>query len=197
MSEISHITSPRDVLDFWFGAPDGAEFGAPREAWFIKNDDFDAAIRRRFGDAVEAALNGGLEDWRGDFDGALALIILLDQFPRNIYRGTAKMYAGDLRARTVAATALELALDKPLLPVQRLFLYLPFEHSEEIQDQRFSVKLFEAMPEVPEKERWVEYAKKHEEIVARFGRFPHRNDILGRPGTAEEQEFLKGADSGF
>jgi len=103
------MTTPRDVLDFWFGAPDAPHFGASRPEWFVKDDDFDTAIRARFGAAVDLALRGGLEDWPADFAGALALVILLDQFPRNIYRGSAKMFDGDVRARAVASQALELA----------------------------------------------------------------------------------------
>jgi uncharacterized protein (DUF924 family) len=197
MAKIKPITSPRDVLDFWFGGPEGADFGSPRPEWFSKSDDFDGAILERFGDAVETALNGGFEEWSRDFDGALARIILLDQFPRNIFRGSAKMYAGDLRARTVAGLALEFAIDTPPSAVQRLFLYLPFEHSEDLQDQEYSVSLFEAMPNVAEKERWLDYAIRHRDIVARFDRFPHRNKILGRPSTPEELEFLAQPDSGF
>jgi uncharacterized protein (DUF924 family) len=197
MLEICHMTTPRDVLNFWFGEPDDPYYGSSRPEWFVRNDDFDAAIRERFGDAVETALNGGFEKWRDDFAGALSLTILLDQFPRNIYRGTAKMFAGDLRSRTVVARALEYALDTPLSPCQRLFLYLPFEHSEEPQDQIFCIQLFEAMPNVPEKGQWLEYARKHKEIIDRFGRFPHRNEVLGRPSTPEEIEFLKQPGSGF
>ena len=191
------MTTPRDVLDFWFGAPDAPHFGASRPEWFVKDDDFDTAIRARFGAAVDLALRGGLEDWPADFAGALALVILLDQFPRNIYRGSAKMFDGDVRARAVASQALELAAITSATPQQRMFLYLPFEHSEERRDQALSVHLFDSMPDSPDKENWIDYALKHKAIVDRFGRFPHRNDILGRSSTPEEIEFLKGPDSGF
>jgi len=197
MPDIDQIISPRDVLDFWFGAPGDADFGASRAAWFSQSDAFDEAIKTRFGAAVDQALEGGFEDWRADFDGALALIILLDQFPRNIHRGTAKMYAGDIRARAVSASAMEIVPDAAVAPVQRLFLYLPFEHSEEMPDQEFSVQLFRAMPDVSDKARWLDYAIRHQEIIARFGRFPHRNEILARPSTPEEHEYLQEADSGF
>jgi len=198
MSDHNPITSPGNVLDFWFGAPGSPEFGAPRPAWFRQSDDFDAEIKTRFGQAVEAALTDGLEDWRQDIDGRLALILLLDQFPRNIFRGTAKMFAGDPRARSVAAKAIAAGADKTLLPVQQTFLYLPFEHSEDAQDQAYSVQLFEAMPDdVAEKANWLDYAIRHKAIIDRFARFPHRNEVLGRLSTPQEVEFLQEPDSGF
>ncbi len=198
MADHNPITSPRNVLDFWFGAPGSSEFGAPRPAWFRQSDDFDAEIKTRFGQAVEAALADGLDDWCQDIDGTLALILLLDQFPRNIFRGTAKMFAGDSRARSVAAKAIAVGADKTLLPVQQTFLYLPFEHSEDAEDQAYCVQLFEALPDdVAEKANWLDYAIRHQAIINRFARFPHRNEVLGRPSTPQEVEFLKQPDSGF
>ncbi len=197
MADHNPITSPRDVLDFWFGAPGSSEFGAARPAWFRQSDDFDAEIKTRFGQAVEAALTDGFEDWRQDIDGTLALILLLDQYPRNIFRGTAKMFAGDPRARSVAAKAIADGADKTLLAVQQTFLFLPFEHSEDAEDQAYSVQLFEAMPEVAEKANWLAYARRHKAIIDRFARFPQRNEVLGRSSTPEEIDFLKQSDSGF
>jgi uncharacterized protein (DUF924 family) len=190
-------TLPQDVLNFWFGAPDDPEFGQPREAWFKKDDVFDADIRSKFGEAVEQAIEGGLEDWEDGGNGSLALILLLDQFARNIFRGSDKSFAGDVRTRRVAAAAIEDGIEKVLNIPQRVFLYLPFEHSEDIADQHRSMDLFNSLPEYEGRSNQIEYAQRHFDIVERFGRFPHRNDVVGRDSTKEEIEFLKGPNSSF
>jgi uncharacterized protein (DUF924 family) len=189
--------SPQDILDFWFGAPDDPAFGEPREAWFKKDDAFDEQIRTRFGGAVDAAIEGGLSDWEDNGQGSLALILLLDQFARNIFRGSDKSFAGDVRTRRVAAAAIEAGIEKDLNISQRVFLYLPYEHSEDMADQHRSMELFNSLPEYEGRANQLDYAQRHFDIVERFGRFPHRNAAVGRNSTAEEIEFLEGPNSSF
>lgn len=191
----SEIT-PDTVLDFWFDRG-GAEALRPRKVWWEKNPAFDEEIRRRFGAAVEDALNGGREDWTAQADGALALIILLDQFPRNLFRGAARAFAGDERARAVARQMTDRGLDIGLPPVMRQFAYMPFEHSEALADQDFSCLLFAALEKDLPGHDILDYAERHRAIIARFGRFPHRNAALGRDSTPEETEFLRQPGSSF
>jgi uncharacterized protein (DUF924 family) len=186
-----------EILDFWFGAPGSAEHGRPRQFWFSKSDATDALIGERFGAAVDAALRGGLDPWADDdARSALALVLLLDQFTRNIFRDTARAFAGDAAALAVAQRLVADGRHRRLAPVERWFAYLPFEHSEAIDDQHESLRLFgelagEGMTEP------LAWARKHYEIIARFGRYPHRNEALGRASTAEEIEFLRQPGSGF
>jgi uncharacterized protein (DUF924 family) len=187
----------RDVLDFWFGAPGSAEHGQWRVEWFRKDPAFDRAISERFGTAIAHALAGGFGEWSADAPGALARVLLLDQFTRNAYRGTAQAFAGDPLAREVASAALDRGHDRELSPEQRSFLYLPFEHSESAADQRRSLELLGALARETGREDLVEWARKHAVIIERFGRYPHRNAILGRESTAEELAFLAGPDSSF
>jgi uncharacterized protein (DUF924 family) len=189
--------SPAEVLDYWFGAPGSAEHGRTRELWFRKSDATDREIRSRFGAAVEAALRGELAHWAdGDARDALALILLLDQFTRNSYRDTARAFAGDAQALAVAKALVADGRDRQLIPVERGFAYLAFEHSENIADQHESLRLFGQLAEagLPDLLVW---ARKHYEIIVRFGRYPHRNELLGRASTAEEIEFLKQPGSRF
>ncbi len=189
--------TPDEVLDFWFGAPGSAERGRPRSLWFTKSEATDETIRNRFGDSVEAALRGELDAWAaGDASTALALVILLDQFTRNIFRDSARAFAGDAKALAVARAMVADGRDRKLAPVERGFAYLPFEHSEELADQHESLRLFGQLAEAghPDLLHW---AQKHYEIIVRFGRYPHRNRQLGRASTAEEIEFLKEPGSGF
>lgn len=181
------------VLSFWFGPGWQAAGPAPRPEWFKPNPDFDGEIARLFGDHVERAMAGGLSELAEGAHGSLALILLLDQFPRNLFRGTARAFAADGRALAVARRALERGFDETLPPVMRLFLYLPFEHSEDLADQERSVALIKALDNA----EWLDYAVRHRDIIARFGRFPHRNAALGRPTTAEEAAFLKTPNSSF
>ena len=174
--------SPETVLTFWFGQD--------RKAWFEKNPAFDAEIRARFLPMVEAALAGRLDHWKNESRSALALVIVLDQFPRNIFRNTSRAFAGDALARDAAHAILDHGWDTAMTEDERTFAYLPFEHSETLSDQELSLRLFEGNANF-------EWAKKHWEIVRRFGRFPHRNATLGRPSTPEEIEFLKQPGSGF
>jgi len=181
-----------EVLDFWFGAPGSRERGRPRKAWFRKSEPFDAEIRRLFLDAWERAARGELERWQATPLASLALVVTLDQFPRNMFRGTARAFASDSLALAVARETIAREFDRLLSPVERSFVYLPFEHAEDLAAQRRSLALFHALDG-----EQVEYARRHYEIIARYGRFPHRNLILGRPSTAEEAEFLKQPGSSF
>lgn len=197
MTEPAPLT--RAVLDFWFLAPDQAGHGAYRPQWFRKDDAFDDAIRERFGAAVEAALNGPPPLAAPDAD-LLATILLLDQFTRNIYRGTPRAFAGDPLALQIAETLVAAGRDKNLTPWQRWFAYLPFEHSESLLDQERSVALYAALRREMQHEAFdsaLDYAERHRAIIQRFGRFPHRNAILGRTSTAEEVEFLTQPGSSF
>lgn len=190
--------APADILAFWFGRPGEPGHGRPRSEWFGKDEAFDAAIRHRFLASVEAALAGRLADWADEPHGLLALLILLDQFPRNIFRGAAKAFAGDAQALQLARTALDNGWDSKLSAVERLFVYLPFEHSESLPEQQRSLALFAALAaEHPGNEGFLDYAERHHRIIARFGRFPHRNAPLGRASTPEETDFLAQPGSGF
>ncbi len=191
-------TVPADILAFWFGLPGEPGFGQPRSEWFRKDAAFDDQIRSRFLPGVEAALAGQLAAWAAERQGALALLILLDQFPRNLFRGEAKAFAGDAQARQLAETALAKGWDKGLSAVEKLFVYLPFEHSEVLADQERSVALFSALAaEHSGCEGFLDYAHRHHQVIARFGRFPHRNAALGRPSTPEETSYLAQPGSGF
>jgi uncharacterized protein (DUF924 family) len=188
--------SAPDVLRFWFGEPGSAEHLHPRDLWFTKSDATDRLIADRFGAIVEDALVGNRDDWAATPRGALALVIVLDQFTRNIHRNTPRAFAGDARALALATRLVDTARDLGLAPVERWFVYLPFEHSERLVDQYESVRLFERLAadglEAP-----LDWARKHFDVVARFGRFPHRNAILGRESTLAEVEYLKQPGSGF
>lgn len=161
---------------------------AGRKKWFEKDPAFDDDIRRRFGALVDDAGAGRLDDWSADAKGALALLLLLDQFPRNIFRGSPRMFASDARARNVAANAIDKGFDAAVEPAMRGFFYLPFMHSETLADQDRCVALYRAAQD----EDGVKWAIVHRDIVEKFGRFPHRNETLGRATTPEEAEFLKG-----
>ena len=180
-----------DVLEFWFGPEDGPDFGDMRAIWFRSTPAFDAELEERFADAHRRAGAGELDAWMASPAGCLALIVLLDQYPRNVFRGTARAYATDAKARTVARHALDKGFDRGLNRVQRIFLYVPFEHSETRDDQARSVDLFDSL----HMEMAARSAKEHFETVTRFGRFPHRNAALGRASTPEEQAYLKTAKS--
>ncbi|WP_119154607.1 DUF924 family protein [Caldimonas tepidiphila] len=188
------------VLDFWFGAPQDALFGQPRREWFLKDPAFDARVRERFGPLIDAAIAGELRPWAATPQGALALLLLLDQFTRNVHRGTPRAFAGDAQALEVARAVVERGWDRQLRPVQRWFVYLPFEHAEDPEAQRSAVALFEALArEAPGDgvEEALDYARRHLAVIERFGRFPHRNEILGRATTAEEARFLEQPGSSF
>lgn len=187
----------QDVLDFWFGAPDSPQHGRARAEWFRKSDAFDAAIRTRFAATYEAAVRGDLAHWRAQPLSALALVIVLDQFPRNMFRGAARAFAADSLALDVARHMVAHAYDQTLKPVERHFVYLPFEHAEDLAMQHESVRLFETLRDDPHSAEALDYAYRHRDIIERFGRFPHRNVILGRPSTSEELKFLQQPGSSF
>jgi uncharacterized protein (DUF924 family) len=197
------IARAREILDFWFGAPDAPDYGQARKAWFIKNPDFDQALGQRFGSEVEAAAAGKLQSWRADADSCLALLLLLDQLPRNLYRGSSRAFATDGEAIAVANHGIIQRFDRYCTneqarpTVQRWFFYLPFEHSEKLADQERAVALFEQLQGDGQSESTIDYAHRHRAVIQRFGRFPHRNAALGRVNTPEETRFLQQPGSSF
>ncbi|GFZ86357.1 membrane protein [Elstera cyanobacteriorum] len=191
------MTSSAAILDFWFGP---AEPQAFRAEWFEKNPEFDQEIARRFQIEIGQALTGGLAAWEDAPRSALALILLLDQFPRNAYRNTPRAFSGDPRGQQVALLGLERGYDRKLTPLERFFFYLPFEHAEDLGLQEKCVELMLGLETESSQiaaAKAADYAEKHRAIIARFGRFPHRNDILGRESTLEEIEFLQEPGSSF
>lgn len=190
--------NPADVLEFWFGAPGSAEHGSLRKCWFEKDPAFDAEIRRRFLALVDEAAAGRLDDWADRPEGLLALIVLLDQFPRNLFRDAPRAFATDAQALALAQQALTQGVDAQLMPVARAFIYLPFEHSEDLAMQDRAVALFSALAQHGEAfASYLDYAERHRDVIRRFGRFPHRNAILGRASTPEEIAFLARPGAGF
>ena len=177
-----------EILDFWFVQTQPAQ-------WFQKNEDFDDLIRKQFEQAYDLACQGILENWRDSPEGCLAYILLLDQFPRNMFRGSAKAFATDKKALDVARHAVNKSFDDVFSAVQKRFIYLPFEHSEHIEDQKISVDLFSQIK--AEDPLGYDYAIKHLEVIEKFGRFPGRNKALGRQNTPEEEAFLADPDNHF
>jgi uncharacterized protein (DUF924 family) len=199
------LETPETILDFWFGSHDSlaATAAAKSRLWWGKDPATDRLIRERFGPALELAAGGKLDAWGASAEGCLALILLSDQFPRNIHRGSAAAFAFDAAARDRCRSGIARGLDRELGLLQRVFFYLPLEHSESIADQDRSVMLFETLArEAPQQDRrlfegYADFARRHREIVARFGRFPHRNVIVGRPSSREEESFLLQPGSSF
>ena len=188
----------QDVLDFWFLPPDNRDYGQARGEWFRKDDAFDAHIRARFGALIDAAIEGGLRAWDATPHGALARLIVLDQFTRNVYRGTPRAFAGDAQALALAVALTQAGQDQQLPPMLRAFAYLPFEHAEDLAMQARAVELFQLLSQAqPGFDGMLDYAQRHQEVIARFGRFPHRNAMLGRSSTPEEVEFLRQPGSSF
>lgn len=192
------------ICDFWFGRiEDGFPVEDRQALWYQGGREVDLAIEQRFGALVASALEDQLDHWQSEPRGRLALIVLLDQFTRNIHRGSAAAFSGDGKALTVCKEGLELGHDERLALVERCFFYLPLEHSESLADQRLCVQLFEKLLDlVPaaKKERIRsnrDYAIAHREIIEQFGRFPHRNQILGRVSTAAELDYLSGDHDSF
>jgi len=192
----SEVERAEEVLEFWFGREDEPGYGEFREAWFKKDPEFDRQIRDRFEALYEEAATGGLEGWKEDARSCLALVILLDQFPRNMFRGDPRSYATDRKAQETTEHAVERALDRELPPFQRAVLFMPFMHSEDLEHQRRSVELFRGLEGSGEADS-LDYAVRHMEIIERFGRFPHRNEVLGRQTTPEEAEFLTQPGTSF
>jgi steroid delta-isomerase-like uncharacterized protein len=188
---------PEEVLQFWFGREGDPGYGEFREEWFRKDENFDREVRDRFGDLHANAAAGELESWKEEPKSCLAFVIVLDQFSRNMFRGDGRTHATDGDALEASKHAVEQAFDRELPPIQRAFLYMPFMHSENVEDQKLSVELFKSLAEEPDAPDFQKYAVGHMEIVERFGRFPHRNAILNRTSTQEEIEFLKQPGSSF
>lgn len=195
MNTPTPLADTAEVNDFWFGtSPDYA----PRDEWFRKSDAFDAQIRKRFGPVIEAALAGGLHAWEATPQGRLARIVVLDQFTRNAFRGTPRAFAGDALALAAARDMVDAGLDQAVHPVWRCFAYMPFEHAESLAMQERAVQLFTALAAGdPRFDGHLDYAHRHHEVIRRFGRFPHRNAVLGRTSTAEELTYLAQPGSGF
>ncbi len=188
-------TESHNVLGFWFGEPPAI---TPRTEWFQKNDDFDRDIERRFGPLIERALRHALSAWRSQAAAALAEIVVLDQFTRNVFRNTPRAFAGDPLALEAARAMVRTGQHAELPPLQRVFAYLPFEHDESIASQDESVRLYTALHEsAPGMDGFLDYAHRHRDVIARFGRFPHRNAIVGRASTPEETAFLAQPGSSF
>lgn len=180
-------TTPGDVLGFWFDPE-------TKPRWFNGGAAFDEQVRTVLGPALEAARRGDLAPWEGDRDGTTALVLLFDQVPRNMFRGTARAFSCDAEARRIARIVQERCWDLDLPVERRLFLYLPFEHSETLADQELSVRLF---GERANEGEYLKYAEAHRDVIRRFGRFPHRNAALGRASTEAEKAYLAQPGAGF
>ena len=191
-------TRIREVLEFWFGAPGDPHHNRSRAEWFRKDAVFDAEIHNRFGALIDEALTGAIDHWAATPEAALARIVVLDQFTRNAHRDTPKAFAGDARALEAAQTLVATGADLKLPPLYRQFAYLPFEHAESLAAQDESMRLFTLLaktePALADLPTW---AERHRAIIVRFGRFPHRNAILGRASTPQEEEFLSEPGSSF
>lgn len=185
-----------EILEFWFGRPGTADYGRRRQAWFRKDAAFDAAIRERFGAAIETALCSGFADWTAP-RGTLARILLLDQFTRNSFRDTPRAFAGDALALSLAEEAIARGDDGSLIPVERWFMYMPYEHAESPSAQQRAVSLFRRLRDQTGLVEPLAWAERHAQVIRRFGRFPHRNAILGRESTPEEAVFLAAPGSRF
>jgi uncharacterized protein (DUF924 family) len=179
------------LLDFWFGPPGDVDRECHRQIWFRSTEEYDRSLREEFMMDYEAAAAGALRSWETSAEGALALVLLLDQVPRNIFRETPRAYATDASACATADRALAGGFDQMVPPAWRLFFYMPFHHSENIADQRRSVALFNALPRNPDRGGSLRrYGCPYIEVIERFGRFPHRNEILGRVSTPAETAFM-------
>jgi uncharacterized protein (DUF924 family) len=185
----------RVLLDFWFGPAGDPERECHREIWFKCPAEHDAELRRLFLADYQQAASGAHSEWEAMPESALALVLLLDQLPRNIFRGSPRAYATDALARQVADRAMARGFDATVPPAWRKFFYMPLHHSENAEDQRRSIALLEALPPAPEKVDNGRYARRYLAIIERFGRFPHRNAVLGRASSAEELAFLEEPES--
>jgi len=191
-------TEARHVLEFWFGAPGSADCGVFRDLWFKKSDATDREITDRFGALIERALRGELQSWREQAQSALAEVLLLDQFTRNAFRDTPRAFAGDSRALRAATAMVGLHQDEELAEVQRIFVYMPFEHAESLAMQDESLRLFTRLvTSFEDTHEVLKYARRHRDVIERFGRFPHRNEILGRQSTPQELAYLREPGSRF
>ena len=189
----------QDVLDFWFLPRTDAGYGKARPEWFRKDAAFDALIAERFGTLIAQAVAGGLREWdQQGPEGTLARILVLDQFTRNAFRGKPESFAGDMLALQAARTLVDSGADRQLEPQQRAFAYMPFEHAEDARMQECAVELFGRLAQEHEGfTEMLDYAHRHRGVIARFGRFPHRNPILGRASTPDELQYLGQPGAGF
>ena len=187
----------QSVLDFWFAPQGDAQHGAFRRAWFEKQPEFDGACRTHFTSLLQDAAKGKLDRWAETAEGALALVVLLDQLSRNIHRGTPQAFATDAQALALSRRMVARGFDQILDPVMRIFVYLPFEHAEDPALQDEAVRLMESLPEAPWRAEVVRFAHAHRDVIAKYGRFPHRNAILGRTDTPAETEYLSLPGAGF
>lgn len=187
---MTDASSIREILDFWFLPRGHADHGKTRDLWWTSTPELDADIRARFGALLDRATAGSLDGWRETADGALALILLCDQFSRNVHRRSPRAFAADGKAIEAARIALARGYPIAYPPAMRTFFYMPFQHSEQLADQELCCALFASLGN-PDYDK---YAVDHRDIVARFGRFPHRNEVLGRESTPEEIEYLKTAN---
>jgi uncharacterized protein (DUF924 family) len=202
---MSLVAKSDSIREFWFGSdPDDAATAQQRsKLWWSKNQENDEKIRKHFADDVEAAAANMFDAWTVSASGMLSLILLTDQFPRNIYRGMAKAFAFDRLAQNWCLAGLDQGMDRKLRPIERVFFYLPLEHSESSEHQALSVQLFTRLyQEVPHGHMdtfrgFLIFALRHRRVIERFGRFPHRNKVLGRTSTPEEVLFLQEPGSSF
>jgi uncharacterized protein (DUF924 family) len=185
------------LLDFWFASESASTRDRLRDIWFQATPEFDAALAEHFRADYDRAAAGVYRPWRGAPQTCLALILLLDQLPRNLFRNSPRAYATDAAALEIAREAVARGYDHAVVPVRRCFFYLPFQHSESLADQETGMRVYAALPEHPDKAAFVEAARRHCAIIARFSRFPHRNRILARPNTPEEHEFLQQPSAAF
>jgi uncharacterized protein (DUF924 family) len=184
-----------ELLTIWFEGSDDPDWGRFRSYWFEPDSEFDQMLAEHFSDASEQAAQGKLDHLSSSPEGTLALLLLLDQLPRNLYRDDRRAFASDPKALSLAKEAVAAGTDQLVEPLQRWFFYLPFEHSENIHDQDLCISLFEKLG--PDHQRGLDYAQRHRAVIQRFGRFPHRNKILRRKSTAEEAKFLASTETGF
>jgi uncharacterized protein (DUF924 family) len=199
------MNNAEQVLDFWFGAcgADGSLDPAKQKMWFGDGRKYDAEIREKFGALHERASRGELEEWAETPRGRMALVILFDQMSRHIHRDTPRAFAQDPAAQKLALDGINRNVDRELIPAQRAFFYIPFEHAEDIELQRLGVRCFDGLARTAaaqvkkDYESFCDYCQRHRDIIERFGRFPHRNAILGRVSTPEETKFLKQPGSAF
>lgn len=190
------------VLEFWFGKS-AADYATQKPKWFKQDDSYDEEIREKFGKDLEQAIEGQLDSWAGDPKSLLALIILFDQFSRNLYRGSGKAFAQDEKSAALVQLGVEKGFDKEFDLYQKWFFYMPLMHSEKLESQDLAIKKYEELvATAPENEKStfegvLDYSHRHRDIIVRFGRFPHRNERVGRESTPEEIEFLKQPGSSF
>ena len=197
--------NPVEILEFWFGDALGSPeaLGPRSQLWFTRNDDFDRQIENRFGALPDRATRAELDEWRAEASSALALVLVLDQFPRNLYRDSVRAFEFDPLGREIAIEAISRGFDQVLHPLQSVFLYLPLEHAEDIALQERSVQLFEQLAENapaalrPNFDQFTAYARRHRDVIRDFGRFPHRNELLGRKPTPAEAAYLESGGDTF